>query len=337
MGSVLRVFIYLRRYPGLACATFGFAILTTLAGFVFPKVTGYIVDGVIGAGRADLLVPCVLLIAGAFFARDAANCLRIRFNNLFEGAVIRDLRQDLYDHLQRLPLSWFEKRATGDLLTRVSEDVTNVERVLIDGVEQGIVALLQIVGIGILLFSRNAPLAFWMLLPIPVLAGGAFWYTTTAGGRYREQRRAASALNALLLDNLGGIRQIKSFAREQEEERRFAGVAERARSAQVLVSHAWAFYSPSMNFIGALGTVIVLLVGGRDVMAHRFTPGQLVEFLLYVGMFYEPVGKLHQLNQLWQSARAAAERVFKIIDTPTERYDAPAGSPFAPGGACALP
>ncbi len=90
-----------------------------------------------------------------------------------------------------------------------------------------------------------------------------------------------------------------------------------------------------MNFVGALGTVIVLVVGGRDVLAHRFTAGQLVEFLLFVGMFYEPVGKLHQLNQLWQSARAAADRVFKIIDTPTEPYAAPASSPFA--HACAVP
>ena len=335
MGSVLRVFVYLRRYPGLAAATLGCAVLTTLSGFVFPKATGLIVDRVIVAGRADLLLPYALTIAAAFLARDGFNCLRIRFNNRFEGAVIRDLRNDLYGHLQRLPLSWFDKRATGDLLTRVSEDVTNVERVLIDGVEQGLVALLQIVGIGFLLFQRNAALAAWMLLPIPLLAGGALWYTLTAGGRYREQRRAASALNSLLLDNLGGIRQIKSFAREPEEAARFGAVAERARKAQILVSHAWALYSPAMNFVGALGTVIVLVVGGRDVLAHRFTAGQLVEFLLFVGMFYEPVGKLHQLNQLWQSARAAADRVFKIIDTPTEPYAAPASSPFA--HACAVP
>ncbi|SDT86669.1 ATP-binding cassette, subfamily B/ATP-binding cassette, subfamily B, MsbA [Verrucomicrobium sp. GAS474] len=337
MGSVLRVFIYLRRYPGLAAATLGCALLTTLAGFVFPKVTGYIIDNVIVAKRGDLLLPCALLMAGAFFARDLFNCLRIRFNNQFEGNVIRDLRNDLYDHLQRLPLGWFEKRATGDLMTRVSEDVTNVERVLIDGVEQGIVALLQIVGVGILLFQKNAVLAAWMLLPLPLLFGGALWYTLTAGGRYREQRRAASALNSILLDNLGGIRQIKSFAREGEESTRFGGVSERARQAQILVSHTWALYSPAMNFIGALGTVIVLFVGGRDVLADRFTYGELVEFLLFVGMFYEPVGKLHQLNQLWQSARAAADRVFKIIDTPTERYEPPASSPFRPGGACALP
>ena len=236
MDSVFRVFVYLRRYPALAAATLGCAILTTLSGFVFPKVTGYIIDNVIETGRADRLLPCALLIALAFFARDAFNCLRIRFNNQFEGNVIRDLRNDLYDHLQRLPLGWFEKRSTGDLMTRVSEDVTNVERVLIDGVEQGIVALLQIVGIGVILFQKNVVLAAWMLLPLPLLFGGALWYTLTAGGRYKEQRRAASALNSILLDNLGGIRQIKSFAREGEESRRFDGVAERAKQAQILVS-----------------------------------------------------------------------------------------------------
>ncbi|MDE1170493.1 MAG: ABC transporter transmembrane domain-containing protein [Verrucomicrobium sp.] len=296
MSSVLRVFRYLRRYPGLAAATFLCAVLTTLAAFVFPKATGLIVDRVLVAHHPGKLWPYVLAIAAAFFARDAFNSLRIRLNNSYEQNVVRDLRCQLYDALQRLPLPWFEQRATGDLVTRVSEDVISVERVLIDGIEQGAISLLQIGGIGFLLFRQNPALAAWMLLPLPLIGLGAWLYSSTPD-RYRAQRRAASAMNSLLLDNLQGIRQIKSYAREDEEGRRFAAAAEEVRTTQLWVMHVWALYNPAMNFLGALGTLIVLAVGGRDVLAGQFTAGQLVEFLLYVGMFYDPVGKLHQLNQ----------------------------------------
>jgi len=332
---VLRVFRYLRIYPLLGAGTLACAILTTLSTFVFPNATGKIVDKVLTAGRPDLLMPYVLMIAGAFFARDAFNSLRIRLNNTFEQNVIRDLRRDLYNALQRLPLPWFEQRATGDLMTRVTDDVTSVERVLIDGVEQGVVATLQIVGIGFILFHSNAVLTAWMLLPIPLIAVGAWLYTNTPD-RYRAQRRAASAMNSLLLDNLHGIRQIKSYAREDEEGRRFAAAAEKVRTTQLWVMHIWATYSPAMKFCGALGTVLVLWVGGRDVLAGRFTAGQLVEFVLYVNLFYDPVSTLHQLNQLWQAGRPAAERVFQIIDAGPEVYD-PAGRPNAVTAGCVLP
>ena len=335
MGSVLRVFRYLRIYPWLGLGTLVCAVLTTLSTFVFPKVTGLIVDKVLAAGRPDRLLPYVLAVTAAFFARDAFNSLRIRLNNIFEQNVVRDLRRDLYNALQRLPLPWFEQRATGDLMTRVTDDVTSVERVLIDGVEQGVVATLQIAGIGFILFHSNPRLALWMLLPIPLIIFGAWLYTTTPD-RYRAQRRAASAMNSLLLDNLHGIRQIKSYAREAVEGRRFADAAEQVRTTQLWVMHVWATYSPAMKFCGSLGTVIVLWIGGRDVLAGRFTAGQLVEFVLYVNLFYDPIGQLNQLNQLWQAARPASERVFQIIDAGQEAYD-PAGRVSAVTEACALP
>ena len=334
-GSVLRVFRYLRIYPWLGLGTLVCAVLTTLSAFVFPKVTGQIVDKVLTAGRPDLLMRYVWIAAAAFLARDAFNSLRIRLNNIFEQNVVRDLRRDLYNAMQRLPLPWFEQRATGDLMTRVTDDVTSVERVLIDGVEQGVVAALQIAGIGFILFHNNPRLAAWMLLPIPLIGFGAWLYTTTPD-RYRAQRRAASAMNSLLLDNLHGIRQIKSYAREEVEGRRFADAAETVRTTQLWVMHVWATYSPAMRFCGALGTVIVLWIGGRDVLAGRFTAGQLVEFVLYVNLFYDPIGQLNQLNQLWQAARPASERVFQIIDAGQEAYD-PAGRPNAVTAGCALP
>ena len=320
MKTFRRVWVYARAYPGLCFGTFGAAIAGTLAGFVYPKITGLVFDNVLISHKTELLLPYVLIVVAALFAQNVLNALRIRFNNTFEQKVIFDLRRDLYYTLQRLPLRWYDSRATGDIITRVIDDVTAMERVLIDGVEQGIVGLLQIVGVGVFLFWLNAKLAVWMLLPMPVLFTGVIWYTMTARFRYRDQRRAASAMNSLLLDNLQGVRQIKSYAREETELDRFSKSAKLVGETQLIIMRTWSWYVSTMTFFGALGSAIVLYVGGSDVLAGTMKLGDLVTFLLFVGMFYEPVRSLHQINQLYQAGRASSERVAEILDAATEKY-----------------
>lgn len=324
MKTFRRVWVYARVYPLLCLATFGAAIAGTLSGFVFPKITGLVIDNVLIPKRADLLLPYVLVVVAAFAVQNILNALRIRFNNTFEQKVIFDLRRDLYQTLQRLPLRWYDQRATGDIITRVIDDVTAMERVLIDGVEQGLIAVLQIIGVGIFLFSLNARLAAWMLLPIPVLIGGVLWYTITAKARYKEQRKAASAMNSLLLDNLQGVRQIKSYAREETELKRFSESALLVGETQLVIMRTWSVYSSAMAFFGALGSAIVLYIGGHDVLAGTMKLGDLVTFFLFVAMFYEPVRSLHQINQLYQAGRASSDRVAEILDATQESYgDAP--------------
>ena len=318
MEILRRVAVYLRPYRGLALANIGCAILSLGFAFAFPKLTQVIIDDVISGDRAELLWPLVGALAVAFLLRDVFNSLRIRLNNHFEQNVIFDIRRDVYSRLQRLPATYFDHRASGDLMTRVTEDVNSVERVLIDGTEQGTVAVLSVVGVlGILLWQSPA-LAMVALAPIPFLVGGALWYTTTAHSRYREQRVAASALNALLMDNLQGIRQIKAFHAEPHEDRRFAERAGDLRRGTLRVMLAWANYSPAMAFFTALGTVLVLGFGGRQVLQGTMTVGQMVSFLFYLALFYEPLSRLHGLNQMLQAARAAGERVFDILDSPPE-------------------
>src|SRR5215203_3327249 len=144
MKTVWRVFAYLKRYPWLAAGTLACAILGTLMVIVFPSVTKWIIEDVVRANRPDKLLPLILLAAVAFVVQHIFNSLRIILNNTFEQKVIFDLRSDLYSRIQLLPLRWFDDRATGDIMTRLLEDVTSVERVLIDGIEQGTVAILQV-------------------------------------------------------------------------------------------------------------------------------------------------------------------------------------------------
>ena len=322
-GEIIRrVSAYLWPYKGLALATIACAVMSLLCAFAFPRLTQYIIDDVIGLGNTSQLNTAILLLVGAFFLRDFFNSIRIQVNNHFEQNVVFDMRREVYAQLQRLPVRYYDKRASGDLMTRVIEDVNAVERLLIDGTEQGTVAIVSIFGVLAILFATNPMLAGVAMIPIPLLAIGAMWYTLTAHKRYRKQRQASSAMNALLMDNLQGVREIKAFGREKHEDGRFTDRAEAMRQSTLTIMRAWAFYNPSMSFIAATGTGLVLWIGGGQVMDDQMSVGELVAFLFYLALFYEPISKLHGLNQMLQSARAGGERVFDILDSTEERKTA---------------
>ena len=321
MKTILRVISYLRRYPLLGSAQLACATLMALSVVVFPSITGYVVDEILPEpGRHHELLLWVFLGLMGFFLKDALNCARIILNNHFEQRVIFDIRSDLYQKLQRLPLRWFDGRRTGDIMTRVVEDVTAMERVLIDGIELGVVALIQLVAVGAVMYYTDLTVALWATLPVPFLVLGAWIYTRDARDRYRGQRDAASDMNSLLHDNVSGISQIKTYTAEEREHARFNAFSDKLRKASLRIMRWWAFYSPGMSFAGMVGYALVLGFGGQAVMNGTMELGELVLFFLLLSLFYEPVSKLHQLNQMALSSRAAADRVFEILDSEDEPH-----------------
>ena len=319
MNSVLRVFSYLRRYPGLATAQFFCATLMAVSVIFFPSVVRFVLNDILpNPARHAELTAWVLIGLASFFLKDGLNCARIFVNNHFEQNVIFDIRSDLYRKIQRLPLNWFDSRRTGDIMTRVVEDVTSMERVLIDGIELGLVALIQLLAVGIVMYVTDWEVSLWATLPIPILLAGAWIYSKDARHRHKEERNATSALNSLLHDNIAGIRQIKSYSAESEEHANFNRLSAKVRTATLYLMKWWAIYNPSMSFASMLGYVLVLGLGGRAVIEGRMEIGDLVFFFLLLNLFYEPVSKLRQLNQMIYSSRAAGDRVFEILDSDDE-------------------
>ena len=321
MPVFLRVLPYVRRYPLLAFATLGCAVVSTLMVVIFPAVTQRIVDDVIRGNQPALLAPLLGIGLVAFFLQELLDSLRIMFNNHFEQKVICDLRSELYGHIQKLPLPWFDNRATGDIMTRLIEDVTSVERVLIDGIEQGTVAILQILIVSGMMLAWSPALTVAALVPIPFLAAGAVIYTLTARSRYQLQRKSVSALNSLLHDNIAGIRQIKTYTSEDREQMRFDDASNAVRRSTLLVMRAWAIYQPTMGLLTSLGMLLIAGFGARQVLAGQMDVGKLVAFFVLARYLYEPVGRLHQLNQIFQAGRAAGDRVFEIMDSEPEEAD----------------
>ena len=324
MSTVFRVVTYLKRYPVLAISQLTCAVLMTVLVIVFPEVTKAVTGEVIPQRDFDRLLPLALIAAGTFFATNLFNALRIILNNTFEQKVIFDIRSDLYRKIQRLPMRWFDNKRTGDIMTRVTEDVTAMERVLIDGIEQGVVALLQVLVVGAYLFIKDPQLAGVAMIPMPFLLFGAWAYTRFAPERHRKVRKATSSMNSLLHDNIDGIQQIKAFTREESELESFNESSNAVRQATLKLMKAWAAYNPSMEFFRNLGYALVIAFGADWVMQSpdqltlEKNTGIFVAFLVALSLFYEPVSRLNNLNQIIQAGRAAGERVFEIIDAEEE-------------------
>ncbi len=318
MKTVVRIFSYLGKYPHLAIAQMVCAVLMTLMLLVFPSMTGRVKREVIDGGEIGLLLKYVVVVLVAFFLRDFFNWLRILINNIFEQKAVYDLRSELYKKLQRLRLKWFDERRSGDIMTRVAEDVPQMERILIDGTEQGLVAVLQLLIVSVFLYTRSPELTLAALLPLPFLVLGAWLYTRHAAGRYKKLRKVTGDMNAMLHDNIAGIRQIKSYAAEDEELGVFNDASSQVRDANLTVMKAWALYSPSMSFLNSVGYTMVLAVGAWQIHHNGLDDAVLLEFFTIIWALYEPLGRLHQLNQMAQSSRAAAERVFSILDEDDE-------------------
>ncbi|MCC5789495.1 MAG: ABC transporter ATP-binding protein [Opitutales bacterium] len=332
MNVFFRVSRYLFRYPWLFTLTQTLAIASTGFLIVSPFFISLAIDRMVDEGTLRELGIGVLVVLFCYAARDILNFGRIRINNFLEQKVLLDLRKDVHDKLLELPVGFYEKRTSGEIASRVIEDVQDVERVILDGTEQGTIALLTVFGVTGFLFYLQPTLASVVILPLPILAYLGYRHSKAMRKNWRAVRQSAGQLNSLLVEHLQGNRLISAFALRPREEARFQERAQDLRGKTLKAMFRWSIYNPTTNFIGSLGTLAVLGVGGYLYMEGQISDGALVAFFLYCGMFLDPISRLHQLNQLIATGIASGERVFEILDQKSEVVEDlnPAPMPPAP-------
>ncbi|MBI3596062.1 MAG: ABC transporter ATP-binding protein [Nitrospirae bacterium] len=323
MRSLFRVIHYIKPYQRLAYLTLACAVLTTSLEMVPPWLLKRVIDDVIRADNLPLLTWLILGLVASYLGRNLLNSARIRFNNTLEQRVIYDMRDQIYRALQRLSVSYYENRATGEIMSRVVNDVNNLERIFIDGVEALVMAGLTLLGIMTVLFFLNWQLALIAVIPIPFLVLGATIFTTRVHKLYHLIRQQAAQLNALLQDSISGIRETMSFNREAYEVERFNRQSLEYSRGNLRVARIWSVYSPGMILIASTGTLLILWFGTHSVLEGRMTVGGLVAFLSYLGLFYTPINQIHSVNHMLQQSLASGERVFEIIDAVPEVSDRP--------------
>lgn len=317
-NTIFRISQYLFRYPGLFSTTLGLALGSTLFLIAIPSLIQFIIDHAVAQSDLGRLFLGIGFIAVCYFGRDFLNCLRIRVNNSLEQRVLYEMRQDLHSKLLLLPIGFYDGRKSGDIASRVIDDVSDVERALLDGTEQGSVALMTVVGILTLLFLREPMLATLVMLPIPVLILISIRHAKATRKNWRRVRNSAGLLNSLLVEDIQGNRLIQSFNLHQRERSRFHERAMDLRRFTLKAMFRYSIYSPSTSFIASLGVLAVIGFGGYLIIQDRLTYGQFIAFFAYAAMLNEPILRMSMLNQLIAAGRAAGDRVFEILDYPVD-------------------
>ena len=300
-----------------------FRSAATAMDLVPPWLIKIVIDDVIQGHRPELLGWAAAALVVAYVCKNVFASLRIRLNNLLEQRVVCDLREQVFAALQRLSVSYFESRSSGEIMSRVTNDTEHMERIFVDGLEGMLTASLTLAGITIMLFALNWKLAALALLPIPILVVSASLFTRRVHRYYHDVRRHAADLNAYLHDALSGIRETMGFNRQAHEQERFSVRSRRYSDSNLDVMYLWSFYSPGMMLLGSLGTVLIVWVGAGEVERGVLTIGELVMFLSYLALFYVPVNQIHSVNHMLQHALAGSERVFEILDAQSEVRDRP--------------
>ncbi len=313
-----RLLGFARQHWLMAALQLALAVAGTLLILVFPGVVQRFVDEIIPAGQTDQIWAAGGLAVGAFLLRELLFYFRTLVNCEFEQRMIVDLRSRLHQKMARLPVGWFDQQSTGDILTKMADDVPATQRVILEGIEQGFTALLQMLIVTVMMLAADWKLTLIILAPTPFIAAGGWIYSRWVSPRATAAREATSALNATLHDTLAGIRQVKSYTAEEAKQAEFLQASQTLRRRQTHLMAAWAFYSPSMTFLGSLGLVILLMVGAAWCIAGELTAGGLMRFILLVGFLYEPIARLHGVNQTMVNGLSAAKRVFAILDEDGE-------------------
>ena len=222
----------------------------TVLSVLAPSVIQQVLDKVLlnGIGDGEILIQGILFIAAIFFFKELLNCLRIRINNKLEQKVIFRLRQDLHNKLLHLPINFYDRRKSGDISSRVIEDVQSVERAILDGTEQGVVAVLTLVGVSIMMFWQEPRLAALVFLPLPILSWMAIQYARISKKNWRAVRDKSGELNSLLVEDIQGNRLIHSFGLMEREKNRFTKIAKSLESLSLKAMYRWSIQGPWCQF-----------------------------------------------------------------------------------------
>ncbi|WP_233246081.1 ABC transporter ATP-binding protein [Coraliomargarita sinensis] len=332
-STIRRVSAYLFRYKGLFWLTIGLAASMAAMEIAVPIAIQRIFDGLKETNALEGLLYGVGLITLLYLGSEIFNSLRIRVNNTLEQRVLLEMRRDLHSKLLRLPVSFYDQRKSGEISSRVIEDVAAVERALLDGTEQGTGAILRIVGITTVLFYMQPFLAWFVFLPVPILLIVGIFYSKRSRKIWKGVRESAGDLNSLLVEDIQGNRLIQTFGLQDRESARFEERAEDLRSKTLHAMYRWSIYSPATSLVTKLGFLSIVGVGGYLVLQNTadFTMGKLIAFFILANMLYQPISQLHGLNHLIAAGRASGERVFEILDAEIA-VDEPAQPEPLPSG-----
>lgn len=304
-------------------AALGFIAIGAVAQAGGPYLVGRALDRDIGHGDGWGLLRTLGLLLCVYVAGTLAQRAQTRRVGEVGQHVLSRLREKLFVHLQRLPLTYFDRRPLGDLMSRLLSDVDTLNQFFSQGLTQVLGALLALLGVLVAMLALNVRLALACFTIIPVMLLTTWFFAVRARVAYRKTRQTVGDVTADLQQEIVGVRQAQAFNRTGVNIERFRAQNAKNRDANVAAVGVTSAFSPVVDVLSTLATALVIGYGGWLVLQGSLTVGLLAAFLIYVQQFFRPVQLAASVYTLMQSALAGAERVYGILDEGTEPADPP--------------
>jgi ATP-binding cassette, subfamily B, multidrug efflux pump len=322
--------MYLRSYKGEAFAAFASLILASAASLTAPQLIRIAIDEGIAPRELNVILLAVGGLAAAALLRGLFTFLQGYLAERASQGVAFDLRNELFAKIERLGFGYYDRVETGQLVTRLTSDVEQIRTFAGTGVVQMAAAVVMLIGTTILLILLDWQLALLALSVVPVIFVLLLRFVRRIGPLFREVQQTLGRLNSVLQEDLAGIRVIRTFAREDYEVARYRSVNDELLSKNLQTVRTFANNFPFVFLLANVGTLIIVLFGGLQVISGRLTIGELVAFNTYLGFLLFPIFTIGFLAAGISRAGASSLRVFEVLDAPLEVEEAPDAVPLPP-------
>jgi ATP-binding cassette subfamily B protein len=313
-----RLLRYLTPYRAVLAGSATLLLAVSGLEVVRPYLLKVAIDSYIVPGHLDGLWGIALLYLGIVALESGVRYWQLFLMNWTGERIVADLRFEIFRHLQRLPLRYFDRNPAGRIFTRVTSDVENLKDLFTSGLVSAVGDLLTAGAIVAAMLYLDLKLSLIAFTILPLLIAAVLLFQEKARGAYRLIRQKVSRLNVFLQESLNGMGVIHAFGREETMTTRFAGLNDEHREATLRSLLYYALFYPAVEVIGAVGLGLIIWYGGGQVVQEALTLGTLVAFLEYLQRFFIPIRDLSDKYYVMQSAMASSERIFELLDEAPE-------------------
>ena len=326
MKNLFRLVRYARPYWGLLIIS-GLSLLALtglnlLAPWLIKDLVSILSDSLEPSDMKGILMISFILFL-TFVAKILFRYLNNYLSHKAAWNLVADMRVVVYDHLQKLSLRYYHDKQTGQLMSRTTNDTATFEALIAHSVPDMVTNVLVLGGVTTILFFLNVKLAMLTFIPVPFLIVGGWIFSKKIRPNFSEAQKSLADLNATLQDNLSGMKEIQVFNQQPSEKQRVATRAGSYASAILRALKLSAIFHPSVEAISSMGTVIVVAFGGWFALQGQIDVSEIVGFLLYLNLFYQPISQLARVTEDLQMSLAGADRVFEVLDTDPDIQDNP--------------
>jgi ABC-type multidrug transport system fused ATPase/permease subunit len=304
-------------------------LAATATALAPPFLAKYALDDAIHDTTGQKLVLVVAIFVAAGLANWGMNYVETYMTGWVGERILADLRKQLFGHLQKLSLGFYERNRAGVLISRMTNDVEAIDQLVTDGVTTLAQSTLTLGGTAVLLFVLDWQLALATLAVIPLMSVATVLFRVRSARAYAAVRERLGLVTATLAEDIAGMRMVQAFVREQRATENFRAVAGRYRDANMQTVVLNALYFPFVSFLATLALAVVLGYGGHLYFAGAISLGTLFAFMLYVNNFFDPVQQLSQLYNTFLSAAAALDKIIGLLDEPPDVVDRTGARPLA--------